>query len=651
VGLFSSGTAHAQDTLCDPAFEDCRARLITLIRNERVGIDAAFWFMEDARYSNELVRKAAEGVPVRLIVDPRANSTYPANADRIAQLRDAGIPMRRRTAGGILHWKMMLFNGQNTVQFSAANYSPYAFVYQTPYSNYIDEVIYFTSDIAVVNSFRTKYDDLWTNTTSYANYANITAPLIRLHDTFPKDPELNFPPNEGYRSRAVKRYNAETAGIDVVMYRITDRAHADAMINAVRRGVPVRLITEQEQYRDPARLWHSWNVDRMYAAGVQVRHRGHQGLLHQKSVVLRSQRLTIFGSSNWTSPSTDSQEEHNYFTYKPNFFQWFSDQFERKWTNTGGAPESKAFVPLPPDKPVTTAPADLAVDVPANSVTLTWNPGYFAHVYDVYFGTAPNPPLVAENQALGPAQSSGERKRFVVTSLQPGTTYYWRIVSKTMANMTATSPVRRFTTAGQAVPPPPSASLGSGDVLLYASKAARFGAWTVVPDSQAAGGARVLNHNAGLAKLTTAAAAPADYIEMTFQAEAQRAYRIWIRGMAQDNHWANDSVHIQFSGSVTSNGTPAWRIGTTDATSISIEDNNGAGLSGWGWQDNGWGGLGAVVYFAQSGPQTIRIQRREDGISIDQILLSPERHLNSSPGALKNDTTVLPESGGSAPKP
>jgi hypothetical protein len=33
-------------------------------------------------------------------------------------------------------------------------------------------------------------------------------------------------------------------------------------------------------------------------------------------------------------------------------------------------------------------------------------------------------------------------------ALQPGTTYYWKIVSKTMAYLTATGPVWRFTTAG-----------------------------------------------------------------------------------------------------------------------------------------------------------------------------------------------------------
>jgi hypothetical protein len=40
--------------------------------------------------------------------------------------------------------------------------------------------------------------------------------------------------------------------------------------------------------------------------------------------------------------------------------------------------------------------------------------------------------------------------------------------------------------------------------------------------------------------------------------------------------------------------------------------------------------------------QTIRIQRREDGISIDQIVLSRVTYLARSPGATKNDATILP---------
>src|SRR4030095_8800840 len=71
-----------------------------------------------------------------------------------------------------------------------------------------------------------------------------------------------------------------------------------------------------------------------------------------------------------------------------------------------------------------------------------------------------------------------------------------------------------------------------------------------------------------------------------------------------------------------------------------------------GWQDNGWGAgvRGPLIYFQSSGAQTIRLQPREDGISIDQIVLSPQRYLNSSPGALRNDTVILNSTvGGSTP--
>ena len=42
------------------------------------------------------------------------------------------------------------------------------------------------------------------------------------------------------------------------------------------------------------------------------------------------------------------------------------------------------------------------------------------------------------------------------------------------------------------------------------------------------------------------------------------------------------------------------------------------------------------------GTHTIKITTREDGFSIDQIVLSSAKYLSASPGALKNDATILP---------
>jgi hypothetical protein len=181
----------------------------------------------------------------------------------------------------------------------------------------------------------------------------------------------------------------------------------------------------------------------------------------------------------------------------------------------------------------------------------------------------------------------------------------------------------------------------------------KVGSWSAVSDLTAAAGVRLQHADAGVPKITTPSINPPHYFEMTFNAEAGRAYRLWIRAKALDDFWGNDSVWVQFSDSVDSSGTAIFRTGTTTGTEVNLEDCSGCGLSGWGWQDNGWGVgvLGPQIFFQTTGTHTIRIQGREDGIGIDQIVLSPSTYLFTSPGALKNDNTVLPASSGGTPSP
>jgi acid phosphatase type 7 len=189
-------------------------------------------------------------------------------------------------------------------------------------------------------------------------------------------------------------------------------------------------------------------------------------------------------------------------------------------------------------------------------------------------------------------------------------------------------------------PPPPPSS----DVVLYAVDAVgRAGAWVYVADATAAAGSRLRHPDAGAPKLAAPLASPQHYVDFDFDASAGTPYRLWIRGKADANSWANDSVFVQFSGAVDGAGRPVYRIGTTTAATVTLEDCTGCGVSGWGWQDNGFAGLGPAIVFAAAGPQRIRIQTREDGLSIDQIVLSPERYLTASPGALKKDTVIVPQ--------
>ena len=290
-------TLGPQQRMCDPTFEDCRADILTYIQQETVEIDMAFWMMTDARYSNALVAAWQRGVKIRLLMDPRCSQQHPACTTQQDQLQNAGIPMRNRTTSGILHWKMMLFAGQGQLEFAGANYAPFEMSPDIAYQNYTDEVVYYTNRTSLVESFMRKFDDLWTSTTEFANFANITGPLTRSYPTYPIDPQLNFPPDDSYRTRAIKAYNAENTAIDVAMFRITDEQESNAIIAALQRGVPVRLYTDQGEYRNTARVWDAYNVDKMWNAGVQVRLDAHQGINHAKGILLYSQGLSIFGLS------------------------------------------------------------------------------------------------------------------------------------------------------------------------------------------------------------------------------------------------------------------------------------------------------------------------------------------------------------------
>jgi hypothetical protein len=85
---------------------------------------------------------------------------------------------------------------------------------------------------------------------------------------------------------------------------------------------------------------------------------------------------------------------------------------------------------------------------------------------------------------------------------------------------------------------------------------------------------------------------------------------------------------------VDGSGAPAYQIGTTSALAVNLEECSGCGLSGWGWRDEAWGSKGAIGSVTLRFPTAangqmwhrMRVQTREDGVMIDQIVLSAVKY-------------------------
>ena len=187
------------------------------------------------------------------------------------------------------------------------------------------------------------------------------------------------------------------------------------------------------------------------------------------------------------------------------------------------------------------------------------------------------------------------------------------------------------------------AVLAARDVILRAVDAVRLaGNWKNEADATGADGRRLGSADLGWWNTTAALASPSHYVDLTFTAVAGVPYRTWLRLSAVGNSKANDSVWVQYSGAVVS-GKPAFGIGTTSGLIVNRETCEGCGMTGWGWQDSAWWtGLNGTVTFATTGVQTIRLQTREDGVRVDQIVVSPSTYLSKAPGAANGDQTIVP---------
>ncbi|HEX3104506.1 MAG TPA: IPT/TIG domain-containing protein [Terriglobales bacterium] len=445
--------------------------MLKLIQQENVEIDVAFWFIDDPAIGNALIKKIQSGVKVRMLVDPRSEDAHSGNTSILQEFATVTppVPMRKRIAPSILHWKMMLFAGQGIVEFSGANFSQGEMVPAKNYVNYTDEAIFYTDDAAIVNSFRTMYDKWWVDTVSYADYAHTAPPfqLVPSYATYPIETEvcatvtggcgMDFLPSsrtkDDYGVKSISAINAETKQLDIDMFRITNADITNATIAAFKRGVPVRMIVDASEYSNTDRVWVRYNVDRLFQAGIPLKITRHGGQNHEKSLLFYGQGLTVWGSSNWSAGSFNYGQEHNYFStsaVKPWFFSWFQNHFERRWNSPQ---EYRAFVPIGPGPPVNKVPANGATGV-SQSLSLRWDGGPWGQLFDIYLGTGATGPmtLIATNVATGDPDPAPNHVlgSYNISGLAPQTTYRWKIVSKTMANLTSAGPIWTFTTGGTA---------------------------------------------------------------------------------------------------------------------------------------------------------------------------------------------------------
>jgi hypothetical protein len=312
----------AQTSICDTSYQNCRVPIIDRINSEMVAIDVFVWFVEDSRYAVALNNARSRGVRVRVIANNRWSSG--ARKAFLDQLRYYKIPSRVPSSTPS-HIKAMVFAGQNEVVHTGGNFSS-AMKPDTPYVNYIDEIVMFSKDLGLVASFKTIFEDLWTSTT-LVNYSG-TISLTRHYPRVAIDARVNYARSDMVAAlkREAAALDSENVGIDIIMYRLMDPYTRDAILRALARNVPVRVLSDHEQYLDYAGM--KAYVDTIQRAGAVIRWRVHDGMTHQKTTILRGNGYVILQSNNY-----DTWKASTLAVSEASIFDDTVAHFDRKWNS------------------------------------------------------------------------------------------------------------------------------------------------------------------------------------------------------------------------------------------------------------------------------------------------------------------------------
>ena len=144
-------------------------------------------------------------------------------------------------------------------------------------------------------------------------------------DPPPVEAQAYFAPGEDCLRKLRELCLGAKRGIDVCVYTIADDRLTDALIDASRRGVVVRILSDNHKIHDTGS-----DVIRLRDRGIEVRLDDTDFHMHHKFALFDGVRLAS-GSFNWTRGASTGNEENLVVTDDVRLVRSFGARFEQLW--------------------------------------------------------------------------------------------------------------------------------------------------------------------------------------------------------------------------------------------------------------------------------------------------------------------------------
>ena len=139
--------------------------------------------------------------------------------------------------------------------------------------------------------------------------------------------EICFSPEGDCEARILYWIRKANLSAHVMVYTLTLDEVGDALIDAHKRGIDVKVILDRHNQEEGS------EYDRLVQAGVPVRLHQGSGLMHNKVAIIDGS-IAITGSYNWTGSAENENDENLLVIKSAKVSSTYEEEFDRIWSTS-----------------------------------------------------------------------------------------------------------------------------------------------------------------------------------------------------------------------------------------------------------------------------------------------------------------------------
>lgn len=313
------------------SINDVSKSLEALINNAEYSIDiAAYGFSGQKHIIDALKRAKDRGVVIRGVVDDYGTSLYPDTTKMISEFgfkTDVFVPIAQRK-----------FDEQFTRSQSALMHNKFVIVDSkylwTGSTNITDSCMTFNANNSVViyspkisQIYEKEFSQMYENNKFHV-LKNVISDKTDIKIKPNTQISIFFSPRDKAISKGVlPLIHKSSKSIYISMFYLTNYWITDALIDAHKRGVEIKIIADATLMKEPKS-----QISKLRQNDIPVKLENWNGKMHQKSAVF-DEKYTIVASTNWTGASEYANDENMLVINSAEIAKKQTKEFFRLWNS------------------------------------------------------------------------------------------------------------------------------------------------------------------------------------------------------------------------------------------------------------------------------------------------------------------------------